>query len=76
MGLLHVEAETAIYLAARSIATMGRPRLSPATMLELETSNIIPSRTKKSGNCSFVCPSRIDLKGTMLRAKAALRTRL
>lgn len=28
------------------------------------------------GNCSFVCPSRIDLKGTMLRAKAALRTRL
>jgi electron transport complex protein RnfD len=28
------------------------------------------------GNCSFVCPSRIDLKGTMLRAKASLRTRL
>jgi len=28
------------------------------------------------GNCNFVCPSRIDLKGTMLRAKAALRTKL
>jgi electron transport complex protein RnfD len=28
------------------------------------------------GYCNFVCPSRIDLKGTMLRAKAALRTKL
>jgi electron transport complex protein RnfD len=28
------------------------------------------------GNCSFVCPSRIDLKGTILRAEAALRTNL
>jgi electron transport complex protein RnfD len=28
------------------------------------------------GNCSFVCPSRIDLKSTMLRTKAALRTKL
>ena len=28
------------------------------------------------GNCNFVCPSRIDLKGTMLRAKAGLRTKL
>ena len=27
------------------------------------------------GHCSFVCPARIDLKGTMLRAKAALRTK-
>jgi len=26
------------------------------------------------GHCSFVCPARIDLKGTMLRAKSALRT--
>jgi electron transport complex protein RnfD len=26
------------------------------------------------GHCSFVCPSRIDLKGSVLRAKAALRT--
>ncbi len=25
------------------------------------------------GNCSFVCPARIDLKGTILRTKAALR---
>jgi electron transport complex protein RnfD len=28
------------------------------------------------GNCSFVCPARIDLKGTMLRTKAALRPKL
>ncbi len=28
------------------------------------------------GNCSFVCPARIDLKSTMLRTKAALRTKL
>jgi Na+-translocating ferredoxin:NAD+ oxidoreductase RnfD subunit len=28
------------------------------------------------GNCSFVCPARIDLKSTMLRTKAALRSRL
>jgi electron transport complex protein RnfD len=28
------------------------------------------------GNCSFVCPARIDLKGTILRAKAALRAKL
>jgi len=28
------------------------------------------------GNCNFVCPSKIDLKGTMLRAKAALCTKL
>ena len=27
------------------------------------------------GHCSFVCPARIDLKGTMLRAKSALRTK-
>ena len=27
------------------------------------------------GHCSFVCSARIDLKGTMLRAKAALRTK-
>jgi Na+-translocating ferredoxin:NAD+ oxidoreductase subunit D len=27
------------------------------------------------GNCSYVCPSRIDLEGTTLRAKAALRSR-
>ena len=26
------------------------------------------------GHCSFVCPARIDLKGSMLRAKASLRT--
>lgn len=26
------------------------------------------------GNCSFVCPARIDLKGSSLRAKASLRT--
>ncbi len=26
------------------------------------------------GHCSFVCPSRIDLKGSVLRAKAMLRT--
>src|SRR3972149_2938742 len=26
------------------------------------------------GHCSFICPARIDLKGTMLRAKSALRT--
>jgi electron transport complex protein RnfC len=26
------------------------------------------------GNCSFVCPARIDLKGFTLRAKASLRT--
>ncbi len=26
------------------------------------------------GNCSFVCPARIDLRGAMLRAKASLRT--
>jgi Na+-translocating ferredoxin:NAD+ oxidoreductase RnfD subunit len=26
------------------------------------------------GHCSFVCPARIDLKGTMLRTKGALRT--
>jgi ferredoxin len=26
------------------------------------------------GHCSFVCPARIDLKSTMLRTKAALRT--
>ena len=26
------------------------------------------------GHCSFVCPARIDLKGTMLRTKSALRT--
>ena len=25
------------------------------------------------GNCNFVCPARIDLKGTILRTKAALR---
>ena len=25
------------------------------------------------GNCSYVCPSRIDLKGSVLRAKASLR---
>jgi electron transport complex protein RnfC len=25
------------------------------------------------GNCNFVCPARIDLKGSILRAKAALR---
>jgi Na+-translocating ferredoxin:NAD+ oxidoreductase RnfD subunit len=25
------------------------------------------------GNCSFVCPARIDLKGSILRAKAAMR---
>jgi electron transport complex protein RnfD len=28
------------------------------------------------GNCNFVCPARIDLKGTILRTKAALRTKL
>jgi electron transport complex protein RnfD len=28
------------------------------------------------GNCNFVCPARIDLKGIMLRTKAALRTKL
>jgi len=28
------------------------------------------------GYCNYVCPSRIDLKGTMLRAKAASRERL
>jgi ferredoxin len=28
------------------------------------------------GNCSFVCPARIDLKSTMLRTKAALRSKL
>jgi electron transport complex protein RnfD len=28
------------------------------------------------GNCSFVCPARIDLKGIMLRTKAALRPKL
>jgi electron transport complex protein RnfD len=28
------------------------------------------------GNCNFVCPARIDLKSTILRAKAALRTKL
>jgi ferredoxin len=28
------------------------------------------------GNCSFVCPARIDLRGTMLRTKAALRPKL
>lgn len=27
------------------------------------------------GHCSFVCPARIDLKGTMLRAKSALHTK-
>jgi electron transport complex protein RnfD len=26
------------------------------------------------GHCSFVCPARIDLKGSILRAKASLRT--
>ena len=26
------------------------------------------------GHCCFVCPARIDLKGTMLRTKSALRT--
>lgn len=26
------------------------------------------------GHCSFICPSRIDLKGSVLRAKAMLRT--
>jgi Na+-translocating ferredoxin:NAD+ oxidoreductase RnfC subunit len=26
------------------------------------------------GHCSFVCPARIDLKGSSLRAKASLRT--
>ncbi len=26
------------------------------------------------GHCSFVCPARIDLKGSVLRAKASLRT--
>ena len=31
------------------------------------------NRCEGCGHCSFVCPSRIDLKGTMLRAKAALR---
>ena len=25
------------------------------------------------GHCSFVCPARIDLKGTVLRSKAMLR---
>jgi electron transport complex protein RnfD len=28
------------------------------------------------GNCSFVCPARIDLKSTMLRTKAALRAEI
>ncbi len=28
------------------------------------------------GNCNFVCPARIDLKGTILRTKAALRANL
>ena len=28
------------------------------------------------GNCNFVCPARIDLKSTILRTKAALRTKL
>jgi electron transport complex protein RnfD len=27
------------------------------------------------GNCSFVCPARIDLKGNILRSKALLRTK-
>lgn len=27
------------------------------------------------GHCSFVCPSRIDLKGSVLRSKALLRTK-
>ena len=27
------------------------------------------------GNCSFVCPARIDLKGSILRSKALLRTK-
>jgi electron transport complex protein RnfD len=27
------------------------------------------------GHCSFVCPARIDLKGSILRAKASLRTK-
>jgi electron transport complex protein RnfD len=27
------------------------------------------------GHCSFVCPARIDLKGSVLRAKAMLRTK-
>jgi electron transport complex protein RnfD len=27
------------------------------------------------GNCTFVCPARIDLRSTALRAKAALRTK-
>ena len=28
------------------------------------------------GNCNFVCPARIDLKGTILRTKAALRSQV
>jgi Na+-translocating ferredoxin:NAD+ oxidoreductase RnfC subunit len=27
------------------------------------------------GHCSFVCPARIDLKGSVLRSKALLRTK-
>ncbi len=27
------------------------------------------------GNCSFVCPARVDLKGSVLRSKALLRTK-
>jgi ferredoxin len=54
--------------------------LSPISIKEaFDRSNLKAARKLQAnlcescGNCNFVCPARIDLKGTILRTKAAMR---
>ena len=55
--------------------------LSPILVKQaFDKGNLVAARKLRAnlcdgcGHCSFVCPAGIDLKGTMLRAKSALRT--
>jgi electron transport complex protein RnfD len=56
-------------------------RLSPILVKQAFDKNNIATMKKLQanlcegcGHCTFVCPARIDLRNTMLRAKSALRT--
>ena len=74
---------TAEWLASRfELVSVGSSQLSPHVPQTMEETQQYVEKLMKlnasycegCGHCTFVCPARIDLRGSVLRAKSMLRT--